>query len=250
MLILDKSLVVNSTELGLLIRLLLSLLITEYIINPIFLNFRMAGVRFNKILACIFRILTFILFSSNFKLTLVFGLFYIVIIPLSIDLINRKIFYSRLNQSVIRWSLYFILLFLLWNCNFGFNPIRVLFINSHLSNQFGIILTAYLFILFPVGLIIDFLLVRYLNPNLFPKDKLIGNIQSAMIIGQAERVIILTLVLLQQYEAIGFLITGKSILRFTQDESRNQSEFVLMGTLLSYTFALLTGVLINGILRC
>jgi hypothetical protein len=39
-------------------------------------------------------------------------------------------------------------------------------------------------------------------------------------------------------------------LRFTQDESRNQSEFVLMGPLLSYTFALLTGVLINGILRC
>ncbi len=48
-------------------------------------------------------------------------------------------------------------------------------------------------------------------------------------IGQFEqRIIILTFVLLQQYEAIGFLITGKSIIRFAQRDENLRSEYVLV----------------------
>lgn len=65
-------------------------------------------------------------------------------------------------------------------------------------------------------------------------------------IGIFERVIILTLVLYGEYEAIGFLITGKSIVRMN---STKQTEYVLAGTLLSYAIAILTGVIINWILK-
>ncbi len=65
-------------------------------------------------------------------------------------------------------------------------------------------------------------------------------------IGIFERVIILTLVLYGEYEAIGFLITGKSIVRMN---STKQTEYVLAGTLLSYAIAILTGVMINWIIK-
>jgi len=66
------------------------------------------------------------------------------------------------------------------------------------------------------------------------------------LIGIFERIIILTFVLLQQYEAIGFLIAGKSLLRLN---SKKQTEYVLAGTLLSYALAIITGVVINYLLH-
>lgn len=68
-------------------------------------------------------------------------------------------------------------------------------------------------------------------------------------IGQFERAIILTFVLLQQYEAIGFLITGKSIIRFAQRDENLRSEYVLVGTMMSYAFSILTGVLVRWLLN-
>lgn len=60
-------------------------------------------------------------------------------------------------------------------------------------------------------------------------------------IGYLERIIILTFVLHDQYEAIGLLIAAKSLLRFRDtNDARPQTEYVLIGTLAS-----LAGALIN-----
>ena len=68
-------------------------------------------------------------------------------------------------------------------------------------------------------------------------------------IGIIERLMIFTFVLLGKYEAIGFLITAKSILRFRQDTETKQSEYVLVGTLLSYGLAILTGLVISKVMK-
>lgn len=63
-------------------------------------------------------------------------------------------------------------------------------------------------------------------------------------IGITERIVIFSFVLLNQYEAIGFLIAAKSLLRFREgDNAAKQSEYVLVGTLLSYALAILIGLL-------
>lgn len=63
------------------------------------------------------------------------------------------------------------------------------------------------------------------------------------LIGYTERCLILIFVVLSQYEAIGFLIAAKSILRFSEASSGNvKSEYVLAGTLLSLMFALFLGL--------
>ena len=51
--------------------------------------------------------------------------------------------------------------------------------------------------------------------------------------------------MLSQFEAIGFLIAAKSILRFSEtSKGTEKSEYVLVGTLFSFLIALSTGILI------
>ena len=60
-------------------------------------------------------------------------------------------------------------------------------------------------------------------------------------IGWLERFLILSFVLLKQYEAIGLLVAAKSIFRF--NESRKAGEYILIGTLLSFTIAIIVGLI-------
>ena len=70
------------------------------------------------------------------------------------------------------------------------------------------------------------------------------NFHSGELIGWLERGLMLLFVIMSQYEAIGFLIAAKSILRFNEASSGSEkSEYVLTGTLLSLTIALALGLL-------
>lgn len=58
-------------------------------------------------------------------------------------------------------------------------------------------------------------------------------------IGLLERALIFLLVMLDQFGAIGFLITAKSILRFQYAREHSHSEVVIIGTLASFGWAIL-----------
>lgn len=64
-------------------------------------------------------------------------------------------------------------------------------------------------------------------------------------IGMLERLFIFGFVIMNFWAGIGFLLGAKSIFRFgdlTNAKDRNLTEYVLIGTLLSFGFAILTGV--------
>lgn len=65
------------------------------------------------------------------------------------------------------------------------------------------------------------------------------------LIGIAERYMALGLMLAGQFAAVGFIITAKSILRFN---SPQKNEYILVGTLLSFGFAILIGLFITHFL--
>lgn len=69
-----------------------------------------------------------------------------------------------------------------------------------------------------------------------------GNFHSGELIGWLERGLILLFVVLAQYEAIGFLVAAKSILRFGEASKDEKSEYVLTGTLLSLAIAVCLGL--------
>lgn len=57
-----------------------------------------------------------------------------------------------------------------------------------------------------------------------------------------ERFIVLALILVGQFSAVGLIIAAKSILRF-RDNKKN--EYVLVGTMLSFGIATILGILIS-----
>lgn len=62
------------------------------------------------------------------------------------------------------------------------------------------------------------------------------------LIGTLERILVLTLVILNQYEAIGFLIAAKSILRYKENDT-TKTEYVLIGTMASFAIAMFLGII-------
>lgn len=65
-------------------------------------------------------------------------------------------------------------------------------------------------------------------------------------IGIIERLFVLTFIILGRWEAIGLLITAKSVFRFNdlkESNSRKLTEYILIGTLLSFGLAIVTGIL-------
>ena len=70
-----------------------------------------------------------------------------------------------------------------------------------------------------------------------------NDLQIGRIIGKLERVIITAFVLCNQFGAIGFVLTAKSIARYKQLEDKNFAEKYLVGTLTSASFAFFTTII-------
>lgn len=71
-------------------------------------------------------------------------------------------------------------------------------------------------------------------------------------IGMLERFLVLTLVLLDQLTAVGFLLAAKSVLRFgdlREAQDRKLTEYVLLGTLLSVASTLALGLILRRLLE-
>ena len=102
-----------------------------------------------------------------------------------------------------------------------------------------ILVVAYTIAIWPSGIIIG----KFTEPWHQEKDGTEGEglPNAGLWIGRLERFLLLTFVLLSQYQAIGLLVTAKSIFRFTTD--RKVSEYILIGTFLSFTIAVLVGII-------
>lgn len=97
-------------------------------------------------------------------------------------------------------------------------------------------------------LVLNILDACKVNTNLNYETEEHGNFHSGELIGWLERGLMLVFVVMGQYEAIGFLIAGKSILRFGEaSKGDEKSEYVLTGTLLSLAIALGLGLLVNSL---
>lgn len=65
------------------------------------------------------------------------------------------------------------------------------------------------------------------------------------IIGNLERVLLLIVVLQGSYEAIGFIIAGKGLIRSKDFDSRDFTEYFLVGTFTSTTLAIVVGLILK-----
>jgi hypothetical protein len=77
------------------------------------------------------------------------------------------------------------------------------------------------------------------------------SINASAWIGIFERILIVIFVVTGQLQAIGFLVAAKSIFRFsdTQKDNNLKAEYFLLGTLVSFTLAVIAGVAIKFLIN-
>lgn len=111
------------------------------------------------------------------------------------------------------------------------------------ARRFWIIGLAYLVVIWPASVLLERIMARWqqeirgLTTQGLPK--------AGLWIGRLERALILTFFLMQRFEAIGFLIAAKSVFRFgevSKPERRKEAEYILIGTMLSFLIAIVTGI--------
>lgn len=116
--------------------------------------------------------------------------------------------------------------------------------------KYIILLISYSLVLKPVSIVISEMLkpwagsVRSANTN--------GTLDSAgEKIGYFERFLVLTFILSNQFSAIGFLLAAKSVFRFgdlKNDEDKKMTEYVMLGTLISFTNVIIIGLITSFLL--
>ena len=127
---------------------------------------------------------------------------------------------------------------------------------EQLMNEVGIlmdsrstwaIILGYIIILNPLAFLIGKLTLNWQNQ--IEADGLTG---AGKYIGMLERFLVLTFILFGRYEAIGFLLAAKSVFRFgdlKEAKDRKKTEYILIGTLISFAITILLGIIIISIIK-
>ncbi|WP_411032011.1 DUF3307 domain-containing protein [Spongiimicrobium sp. 3-5] len=109
------------------------------------------------------------------------------------------------------------------------------------------LVTAVVFVSFPAAIIMGKLL-EGLSDQITLDHKSLPH--AGKYIGILERLFVLVFIILGRWEAIGLLITAKSVFRFNDlkdTNNRKLTEYILIGTLVSFGLAILTGILYTRI---
>ncbi len=104
------------------------------------------------------------------------------------------------------------------------------------------LVTAIVFVTFPAAIVMGKLL-EAMGDKIDLDHKSLPN--AGKYIGIIERLFVLMFIILGRWEAIGLLIGAKSVFRFNdlkQSNNRKLTEYILIGTLLSFGLAVLAGI--------
>lgn len=88
------------------------------------------------------------------------------------------------------------------------------------------------------GLFIGHFARRIVERNGIREDIEGGLQDGGQLIGQLERTLIFLFIVVGRPEGIGFLVAAKSILRYEESKKQKLAEYVLLGTLLSFSLAI------------
>jgi hypothetical protein len=156
---------------------------------------------------------------------------------------------DTIKYFLIDQVMHFAVILLCWYYAFyDWTDIKEYFENIGGNFNFWVTAMAFLFLSFPSGIAIEKMTKKWRDDL---KDAT-GLARAGKWIGILERTIILIFLLQNQYAAIGLLITAKGLLRFNEkekDRHEQKTEYILIGSLISVSFSLITGVAVQYLLR-
>lgn len=107
-----------------------------------------------------------------------------------------------------------------------------------------LLITCVLFLTQPVSIIMMTIFSKWDIEKLTTGNESLKD--AGRYIGMLERMLVFVFIITNHWEAVGFLITAKSVFRFgdlKESKHRKLTEYILIGTLISFGIAILTGIL-------
>lgn len=155
---------------------------------------------------------------------------------------------NTLSIFLLDQLLHLLVLLGIWLCLTQNYEQLIPFLGSLISSKvFLTYLIGYLIAIFPIGFIIG-MATQSWQKEIAKEDGLSSLKKAGRYIGIFERILVLTFILTNNFSAIGFLIAAKSILRFSDKSksgARKQTEYVLIGTLMSFSLTIIIGFLMR-----
>jgi hypothetical protein len=165
-----------------------------------------------------------------------------------IDLLKSYQTKNKVQWFVIDQFLHMLVIAVLWiwvsNISYAVLASQILY-----NTQFWLVLSAILVLSKPAGIFIGIATGKWRNQIDTSKKEILIN--AGKWIGIIERILILTFILIAQFEAVGFLLAAKSIFRFgdlKETTEKNQTEYLIIGTLLSFGIAVIIGIAVKYML--
>ena len=109
-----------------------------------------------------------------------------------------------------------------------------------------LLLTCLLFLTIPVSIIMKTIFLKWNISELTKNNESL--MDAGKYIGILERLLVFIFIINNHWEAVGFLITAKSVFRFgdlKKSKDRQLTEYILIGTLISFGIAITTGIIFN-----
>lgn len=111
------------------------------------------------------------------------------------------------------------------------------------------LITAFVFLTVPSSILIKTIILIW-TPVTVEHSKIQTEslVNAGKYIGILERLLVFVFILVNHWEGVGFMIAAKSVFRFSdlaEAKQRKLTEYVLIGTLLSFGIAVLTGILVK-----
>ena len=169
------------------------------------------------------------------------GVAFIIISHFIIDVL--KLYFQNKNNKItlffIDQGLHFLMILVVVNyyetINYNFDSV--------FTKQLLLLVVCFIFIVFVSAIIIKTIINQW-NPESENKsDQSLA--KAGRFIGILERLFVFIFVITNHWEAIGFLLAAKSVFRFgdlSSSKDRKLTEYILIGTLLSFGIAIATGI--------
>ncbi|PZD77890.1 DUF3307 domain-containing protein [Mesonia sp. K7] len=112
------------------------------------------------------------------------------------------------------------------------------------TNKTLLVITSVLFLTYPVATMMKVIFSKW-NVKQITEANNQSLENAGKIIGMLERVLVFIFIIMNHWEAVGFLITAKSVFRFgdlKEAKQRKLTEYVLIGTLISFGVTILTAI--------
>ena len=116
--------------------------------------------------------------------------------------------------------------------------------NSIFTEQNLILITCLVFLTRPVSIIMKTIFTKWNISKLTENNESLKD--AGEYIGILERLLVFIFIIVNHWEAVGFLITAKSVFRFgdlKESKHRKLTEYILIGTLISFGIAIAVGLI-------